>query len=308
MRLEDHDQYAMRNHGIITLEASGLTRSAWYRALRAGTIEQLHPFVARLHGTPDTPEQRIAAALAAVGDGAVASHRSAAHLYGVPRPDTDPVDVIVLGRRRSIALTGVVIHEQTDRRRLTPQRRRGLRCANILRTLVDLGAVDTAAVNDAVGHALTTGLANLAAIQTTVVEHSRQGRSGVVALREAVADWAIDGKPADSVLEIAMSRLIKRHRLPPVTFHPSIEGYEPDFVVDGTPVLLECDGWASHGLDKARFERDRARDAELTAKGWIVVHFTYRQITKEPKATADRFRAAIERWSPIGTPASPDAA
>jgi very-short-patch-repair endonuclease len=308
MRLEDFDRYALAHHGIITLEASGLTRSAWYRALRAGTIEQLHPYVARLHGTPDTPEQRIAAALAAVGERAIASHRSAAYLYGVPRPDTDPVDVIVLGRRRSIALKGVVIHEQTDRRRLTPQRIQGLACTNILRTLVDLGAVDRGAVHGAVGHAIATKLASLAAIQTTVVEHSRQGRTGVVALREAVADWTIDAKPADSVLEIAMSRLIRRHRLPPVTFHPIIEGYEVDFVVDGTPVLLECDGWASHGLNKTQFERDRARDAELAAKGWIVVHFTYRQIMMEPKATADRFREAIERWSSIGTPSSPDAA
>jgi very-short-patch-repair endonuclease len=308
MRLEDFDRYARSHHGIITFEASGLTRSAWYRALRAGTIEQIHPYVARLHGTPDTPEQRIAAALEAVSERAIASHRSAAHLYGVPRPDSDPVDVIVLGRRRSVALDGVVIHEQTDRRRLTPQRRNGLRCTNILRMLVDLGAVDRAAVHDAVGHALATSLVNLAAIETTVIEHSRQGRSGVVALREAVADWAIDGKPADSVLEITMSRLIRRYRLPTVTFHPLVEGYKPDFLVDGTPVLLECDGWASHGLNKARFERDRARDAELLGKGWIVVHFTYRQITMQPKATATRFRTAIERWSSIGAPSSPDAA
>lgn len=308
MRLSDFDRYARRHHGTITLEASGLTRSAWYRALRAGTIEQIHPYVARLHGTPDTPEQRIAAALAAVGERAVASHRSAAHLYGVPRPDTDPVDVIVLGRRRSVALEGVIIHEPTDRRRLTPQRHRDLRCTNILRTLVDLGAVDAGAVHDAVGHTLATGLVSLAAIQTTVVEHSRQGRSGVVALREAVADWTIDGKPADSVLEIVMSRLIRRYGLPPITFHPVIERYELDFIVTGTPVLLECDGWASHGLIKTQFERDRARDAELTGKGWIIVHFTYRQITMEPKATADRFRAAIDRWSSIGAPSSPGAA
>lgn len=308
MRLSDFDQHARQHHGIITLEASGLTRSAWYRALRAGTIEQVHPFVARLYGTPDTPEQRIAAALAALGDRAVASHRSAAHLHGIPRPDSDPVDVIVLDRRRSIELKGVVVHDPTDRRRLTPQRHQNLRCTNILRTLVDLGAVDVGSVGGAVGHVLGTGLVSLGAMQTTVVQHSRQGRSGVVALRKAVAEWTIDAKPADSVLEIAMSRLIRRHRLPPVSFHPFIEGYELDFVVDGTPVLLECDGWASHGLDKAQFERDRARDAELTAKGWIVVHFTYRQIIKEPKTTADRFRAAIERWSPIGTTTSPDAA
>ena len=308
MRLSDFDAYARRHHGIITLEASGLSRSALYRAVRAGSIEQIHPFVARLLGTPDTPEQRIAAALAAVGERAIASHRSAAHLWGVPRPDDDPVDVIVLGRRRSVALDGVIVHEQTDRRRLTPQTRDGLRCTNILRTLVDLGAVDAGAVHGAVGHALTTGLANLAAMQTTVIEHSRQGRSGVVALREAIADWTIDAKPADSVLEISMRRLIQHYGLPPVTFHPIIGGHEVDFLVTGTPVILECDGWTSHGLNRAKFERDRVRDAGLTAKGWIVVRFTYRAITNDPKATADRFREAIDTWSSTAAPHSPDAA
>ncbi len=308
MRLSDFDAYARRHHGTITLEASGLSRAAWYRAVRAGSIEQIHPFVARLPGTPDTPEQRIAAALAAVGERAIASHRSAAHLWGIPRPDDDPVDVLVLGRRRTVALDGVIVHEQTDRRRLTPQTRGGVRCTNILRTLIDLGAVDAGAVHGAVGHALTTDLASLGAIQTTVIEHSRQGRSGVVALREAVADWTIDAKPADSVLEIIMRRLIQRYALPPVTFHPIIGGHEVDFLVTGTPVILECDGWSSHGLIRAKFERDRVRDAELTARGWIIVRFTYRAITQDPKATADRFREAIDTWSSTAAPQPPDAA
>ncbi len=308
MRLANFDRYARAHHGIITLEASGLSRSAWYRAIRAGAIEQIHPFVARLHGTPDTPEQRIAAALAAVGERAIASHRSASHLWGVPRPADDPVDVIVLGRRRTVALDGVIIHEQTDRRRLTPQNRDGLRCTNILRTLVDLGAVDRAGVHDAVGHALSTDLANLSAIQTTVIEHSRQGRHGVVALREAVADWTIDAKPADSVLEIIMRRLIDRYKLPPVTFHQIIEGHEVDFRVNDTPVILECDGYVSHGLDLPQFEHDRIRDTELTAKGWVVVRFTYRQVVNNPKATAERFRATIEQWKSAPIPSSPSAA
>ncbi len=307
MRLEQVDRYARSHHGIITLEASGLTRSAWYRAIRAGTIEQIHPYVARLHGTPDTPEQRIAAALATLGEPAIASHRSAARLWGIPRPADDPVDVIVPGLRHRRMLDGVIVHQQTDLRRVTPQRCDGLRCTNILRTLVDLGAVDPRGVHGAVGHALSTGLADLAAIQTTVIEHSRQGRSGVVALRDAVADWTIDAKPADSVLEIAMRRLIERHRLPPVTFHPIIAGFEVDFLVTGTPVILECDGWTTHGLDRATFERDRARDAALTAQGWIVVRFTYRAITRDARATAARFRAAIDRWSTTAVP-SPGAA
>jgi hypothetical protein len=71
-----------------------MSRSAWYRAIDAGTLIPLHPNVARLPGTADTPEQRIIAGVAAAGPEALASHRSAARLWGIPRPDDDPVDVI----------------------------------------------------------------------------------------------------------------------------------------------------------------------------------------------------------------------
>jgi very-short-patch-repair endonuclease len=94
-----------------------------------------------------------------------------------------------------------------------------------------------------------------------------------------------------------MHRLITRHRLPPVEFHPVICGYEVDFRVIGTPVILECDGWAYHGLQRSNFERDRQRDADLLAAGWIVLRFTYRAITTRPKDTAERIVATIARWT-----------
>ena len=68
MRLSDFDDWARAHHGIITFEASGLSRSAWYRALQRGNLVGLHPYVARLVGTPDTPEQRIIAAVHATGE------------------------------------------------------------------------------------------------------------------------------------------------------------------------------------------------------------------------------------------------
>ncbi len=304
MRLTDLDGIARANHGIVTFERSGLSRSAWYRAIAAGTLDQIHPRVARVPGTPDTPEQRIAAGVNAMGVPALASHRSAALLWGVPRPGSDPVDVMLVGRRRGPDLDGVVIHRTTDRQRLTPQRRFGIPCTNILRTIVDLGAVDPGGLHAAVGHAIATKLAPLGAIEAAVADHARPGRRGVVALREVIADWSIDQKPADSVLEAVMARLIETRGLPPVEFHPIIEGHEVDFRVIGTPVILECDGWKYHGLDRTGFERDRDRDADLIAAGWIVVRFTYRAIVSRPAATANRIRAAVERWAPRPDPAA----
>jgi very-short-patch-repair endonuclease len=311
MKLSDFDDWARAHHGIITFEASGLTRATWYREIERGTLIQVHPGVARLVGTPDTPEQRIIAGLEAIGEPALASHRSAARLWGVPRPDDDPVDVLLTAGRRDVQLDDVIIHRSTDRAHLTPQKQYGISCTNILRTLLDLGAVDPSGVHPTVGHAVTHRLASLEAIEAAASEHARRGRGGIVAVRDAIADWSIDDKPADSILEVVMRRLIDRFDLPPVEFHPVIEGYEVDFRVIDAPVILECDGWAYHGLDRANFERDRDRDADLIAAGWVIVRFTYRGITTRQKATADRIRAACDRWSPEShdvSPHPPDAA
>ena len=297
MQLDRLDALATAQHGVVSRDASGLSKSSWYRAVAAGQLDQLHPGVARLRGTPATPEQRIIAAVLAVGPGALASHRSAAHLWGVVRPHDDPVDVIVTGRRRLPSLDGVIIHRPKDLQRLIPQRRSDIACTNLLRTILDLGAVDPEAVGDAIGHALTSGLCSLEAFETVVIQHSEHGRAGIVALRNAVADWSIDRKPADSTLERSMHRLIEQYGLPAVEFHPVICGYEVDFRVCGTPIVLECDGWTHHGLQRSTFERDRDRDADLSAAGWIVLRFTYRAITLRPKATADRIAAAIARWT-----------
>ena len=292
------DQLATANHGIISREASGLSRSSWYRALAAGQFEQVYPGVARLHGTARTTEQRIAAAIAVTGSTALASHRSAAHLWGIPRPADDPVDVTIVGvRRRFTRIDDIVIHRPRDLERLRPQRRAGILCTNVLRTVLDLGAVDPAAVTDAVGHVVASRLAALDALRSVVVQHSEHGRTGIVALRTALDEWSIDGKPADSLLEKTMKRLIDRHGLPPVEFHPTIEGHEVDFRVVGARVILECDGWTYHGLQQSTFERDHDRDADLVAAGWIVVRFTYRAITTRPAATARRIATAITRWT-----------
>jgi very-short-patch-repair endonuclease len=82
-----------------------------------------------------------------------------------------------------------------------------------------------------------------------------------------------------------------------VEFHPVICGYEVDFRVLGTPVIHECDGWAYHGLERTNFERDRQRDADLITAGWIVLRFTYRAITTQPKETTDRIAATVAQWT-----------
>lgn len=305
MRLSDFDDWARAHHGIITLDASGLSRAAWYRAINAGTIEQLHPHVARLPGTPHTVEQRIVAAVEAVGAGCLASHRSAARLWGLPRPVDDPVDVLLTSTRRDVRLDGVVVHRTRDLTRLTAHRRFGVACTDIVRTLLDLGAVDRSGLHDAVGHAIAGGLVTLETLDAATVEHAGPGRAGVADVRDAIADWSTDDKPTDPMLHFTFDRLARRHGLPPLEFRPTVDGITVDARVSGTAVLVECDAWTDRRRDHDRVERSRTIDAQLAAAGWIVVRCTYRAVTTRPSATAKRVMAAIGRQA--ATPA-PDAA
>lgn len=197
MDLRSLDELAREHHGLVTLRAAndrGISRAAWYRAIAAGSLEPMHPGVARLFGSAPTREQRIAAAVLGAGTGAVASHRSAAHLWGIPRPDDDAIDVTLLDRRRQATLDGVVVHRPRDRLDITPVVRHHIRTSGVLRLLCDLGAVDPPSVPAAVDHVLTNGLASPEALRTAIDAHARRGRHGVPALRDALADRVLDGR------------------------------------------------------------------------------------------------------------------
>ena len=56
-----------------------------------------------------------------------------------------------------------------------------------------------------------------------------------------------------------------------------------DFVI-GTALVIEVDGKQYH-TDEVRFEKDRRRDARLSALGYRVLRFSYRQV--------------FERWSEV---------
>ncbi len=108
----------------------------------------------------------------------------------------------------------------------------------------------------------------------------------------------IDGRPIDSALEKRMARLVERYSLPDVEFHAVCAGYEVDFLVTGTTVVLECDGWSTHGADREQFEFDRERGHDLAAAGFIVMRFTWTQITRNPARVANRIDAVTRTWAP----------
>lgn len=95
-----------------------------------------------------------------------------------------------------------------------------------------------------------------------------------------------------------MSRLVTAHRLPAMQFHAVLIGYEVDFLVAGSNIVIECDGWGTHGLDRNQFEFDRERNGELVAAGNHILQLTWHRLRYEPRQAADQIRRVIRRWAP----------
>jgi very-short-patch-repair endonuclease len=204
------------------------------------------------------------------------------------------------GRAPSGRRSGVVVHRTGDPRDLRPIRWNGIRVTSPLRVLCDLGAADPVAVTPTLRHFFVTGRVLPDAARSVLDRHSRQGRRGLGALRAALDDYPLGNKPPDSVLEETFARLARRYKLPAMTFHAVVEGWEVDFHVNDTPVVIETDGWSTHGLDREQFERDRRKDAELRAVGYVVCRYSWTQVTRQSRWVADNLRDVLRRWTPPG--------
>lgn len=302
MRTSDLDRFGRTHHGLISFAHAaglGMSRIDWNRLVAdERRFEVLHPDVARVIGAPTSVEQRIAAAVLAAGPGACASHRSGARVWGAPRPDDDPVDVMLVGRTRRARLPGVVIHRPRDLDDLTPSVRQGIATNNPLRILTDLGAVDPPGVYDALHHFIMRGWVNTASVAAVLDRHRGRGYRGATALRNALDQWLVDGKPADSELEIRMAKILDDQGLPAMTFHAEVLGFEVDFLVDGTNVVVECDGWSTHGLDRQVFLSDRDKDSYLMSKGYVVVRVTRAMLLFRARMVGERIAGALWSFAP----------
>lgn len=291
--------------GLITRAdalAVGVPARTWSRRQGTESIERIHPGVARQPGRGTMSDRdRIHPAVLSCSDAAMASHRSAAFLWGaLPLRPGDPVDVIVCGRTRRVERSGVTVHRPRDAVDLVPVTRDGVPCTGIVRLLVDIGAINRALTARVLDHFLIAELVTFAEARAAESRHSRQGRAGVVALRMALDEIESFDGGADSALELRFHRMTRRFALPDFDHHAVIEGYEVDFVNRRYRTIVEIDGWAYHG-DRSSFERDRLRDLRLAAAGWLVVRLTWAQLTAEQPMVARQLRAVLAARADLGT-------
>jgi very-short-patch-repair endonuclease len=89
-----------------------------------------------------------------------------------------------------------------------------------------------------------------------------------------------------------MLRLVRAAELPPPQVNARLGRYEVDFLWREQRLVVETDGYASHGSRRA-FESDRERDATLAAGGYTVLRITWRQLVGAPEAVIARLGSAL---------------
>jgi hypothetical protein len=286
------------HHGLTTLDRvlllGGSARMAEERLERGAWLAP-HRGVYRDPAAPRTPEQELLAAVLAAGEFAVASHLSAAWLWGllVRPPDRPEVSVPYA---RSVKHTGIALHRSTDLLGVVPHERRAIPVTDPARTILDAtGVVAPSVAALLVDRGISTKLVTVPCLTAALERYGRRGRRGSGKLRTELERRGVAAAGrTQTVLESRMARLARGiNAPPPVAEHPVCGGrYRWDFAWPEVMVAVEVDGWDGHAayedwlrnIDKRSWGEDN---------GWLILVFAWEHLKANPEAVAMRIERKL---------------
>jgi len=281
--------WAARQRGLVTrrqvMEAGG-SRGLIVHRLEIGRWVPVGPGVYRVAGVPVTWKQRALAACLAAGTGAVASHRSAAVLWGISGFRPGPLEITVPpGRSTRNALAQV--HRASS---IEPVRRDGVPVTRPARTLVDLAAVVGGdRLEEAVDDVLCRRLCRLEELSPP------GGQRGASALRAVLDAWNGDALPAGVAEMRVVRQLLAAGLADPVRQHEIHVGgrfvARVDLAYPDRRLAIELDGFRWHS-GRGPFRSDRLRGNRIEAAGWHVLRAAPEDVAALAAAAAAILRRA----------------
>jgi hypothetical protein len=281
------------HHGVISRDeaiARGATDGIVRAKVARGEWHKMHTSVFRDTAVPRSEAQTLRAACLAAGNEAVASHASAAWLWGlIDRPPERPEVTVPWPRQHGRRAKGIRLHQSMDLVHRAGTERRTIPVTNPVRTLLDLGAsVSLEQLADAIDRAVAKKLVTIPALLAELKRLGKRGRPGVGALRELLKRRGFIGVPHPSVLESKTQRLFLAHKLPlpDCELDAGKEGeYRLDFAYPALKLAIEVDGYVWHFSPEHKRRDDNRRNA-LTLQGWRILVYSWREITQEPARVA----------------------
>lgn len=288
---------AASQHGVVSLAqllAIGISREAVSARTRQGRLHRTFQGVFAVGNPVLTQHGRWMAGVLACGPGALLSHLSAAALWGLVDQAPVVIDVASMPRRGRFpdGIRGHRANTITDADRTVHD---GIPVTTVARTLLDLSEqVGFRRLERAFDRAEVLGLIDWSDVGD-VLERAR-GRRGLKPLRRLLVRHDHGTTWTRNELEERFFSICDRAvlRRPLVNARLELDGWAPevDFFWPAERLVVETDGGAAHTTRQA-FERDRRRDQQLTAAGYRVVRFTWRQVRYEPRSVETTLRALL---------------
>jgi hypothetical protein len=274
-------ELASQQHGLISRRQAngiGISDRMIRTRVQAGRWSVVRPGVYLVGAAPPSWEQRTLAAVLAAGLDALASHRTAARLWGLVQR-SGRVEVLIPHGRR-VELADIHIHRSRRLVEADATVRAGVPVTSLDRTIADLATRHPERV---VGRWIDAGLRDHGLdLERLAVTCGRLTFPGHPAPRSAMQALVLRSPgydPGRSSLESRALEAIEREGLPtPIRQHPVRRPTgEPAYIDLAYPqpmLAVELDGWEVHGIRSA-FEDDRIRANDLVLLGWTVLRFTW---------------------------------
>jgi hypothetical protein len=286
-------QVARRHGGHIQgrqLRALGLGPGAIRYRIKIGRLIPVYHGVYAVACKPRLRIDQAAGALLACGPKSLLGFGSAEAAWGLTTTWRVPHEVIVPTRRRS--QPGLRLHVITTLAPADVTFQHGLRVTTLARTILDMAPRQSPkrrqrAINDA---RLERHM-KLAALHDVVERNPRH--PGARLIRPLIA--TAPGNPFRSPFEVDWVPFAGRYDLPDYEMNVPIGGMTVDVLFREHGLVIELDGWETHGTRYA-FEADRLRDAELlAAAGLVTVRITRARLLHRPAKEAAMLHRILER-------------
>ncbi len=266
----------------------GLSEGAIDARLRTGALVRRYHSVYALPPARQDPQALIAAAVLAGGPTAVASHASAAYLWGfLPRYEPPPEISLPTGDRRP---RHILTHRcpSLEPRDITHQR--GVPTTSPARTALDLAPrLTNKAISRLVNDARLDGFLRPGALQDALERNPRHPAT------KLLKPFAHDTTNATrSPFEDDFLAFVEKYGLPKPEINFPFNGRTLDVFFPDHGVIVELDGWGFHKQREA-FEDDRERDADHLDHGFITIRITKTRFEQTPDHEAARLLRILNR-------------
>jgi very-short-patch-repair endonuclease len=271
------------------LGVAGLARGAIAARVEAGRLIRVHQGVYAVGYLPTNPLDRARGALLAAGPRAALRRRSAASYWQLHRDWRNPLELVSPLRRR---IPGLLISRCETLIKRDIRTIDGIRVTSPARTLLDIAPRTYSKALHRFHNDLR--MRRLVDNEQLIDVATRNPRHPGSKLLLSLAG-ASRGEPKRSGFEIDWVSFATEHKLPAYEMNIHVAGERIDVLFAPDRLIVELDGWGTHGTKQA-FEDDREQDSGiLAATGIPTMRITYDGLHKQPLKQVSRINAILAR-------------